>query len=92
MFLIDSSVWVEYLHPKGAKKVKEVLFHLLKPVIDIICKIGRLLGIKSTIACNPVSVCGMRAEVFKREIRFDAPWLFLCLFGQPAAHDKTCHN
>jgi hypothetical protein len=35
MFLIDSSVWVEYLHPKGAKKVKEVLFHLLKPVIDI---------------------------------------------------------
>jgi len=65
------------------------LIAVIKRTLNKICKIGRLLETKSTLACNPVAVCDMRAEVFKRGIRFDAPWFLLCLFGAGAAHDKT---
>jgi len=30
MFLIDSSAWIEYLRPKGSKKIKERVKEILQ--------------------------------------------------------------
>jgi len=37
MFLIDSSVWIEYLRPKGSKKVKEKVREILQKEEVVSC-------------------------------------------------------
>jgi predicted nucleic acid-binding protein len=37
MFLIDSSVWIEYLRPKGSKKVKERVREILQKEEAVSC-------------------------------------------------------
>jgi len=37
MFLIDSSVWIEYLRPKGSKKVKERVREILQREEAVSC-------------------------------------------------------
>jgi len=37
MFLIDSSVWIEYLRPKGSKKVKDRLREILQKEEAVSC-------------------------------------------------------
>jgi predicted nucleic acid-binding protein len=39
MFLIDSSVWIEYLRPKGSVKVKERVKELLESGVVVCCGI-----------------------------------------------------
>ena len=39
MFLIDSSAWIEYLHPKGSKKVKERIREILRKEEALCCGI-----------------------------------------------------
>lgn len=39
MFLIDSSAWVEYLRPKGSKKVKERIREILRKEEAVCCGI-----------------------------------------------------
>jgi hypothetical protein len=39
MFLIDSSIWVEYLRPKGSKKVKDRLREILQKEEAVSCGI-----------------------------------------------------
>jgi predicted nucleic acid-binding protein len=39
MFLIDSSIWVEYLRPKGSKKVKDRLREILQKEEVVSCGI-----------------------------------------------------
>ena len=37
MFLIDSSVWIEYLRPKGSAKIKEKVRELLELGVVVVC-------------------------------------------------------
>jgi predicted nucleic acid-binding protein len=39
MFLIDSSAWIEYLRPKGSKKVKERVREILRKEEAVCCGI-----------------------------------------------------
>ncbi len=37
MFFIDSSVWIEYLRPKGSAKIKEKVRGLLEAGVVVVC-------------------------------------------------------
>lgn len=39
MFFIDSSVWIEYLRPKGSAKIKEKVRELLELGVVVVCGI-----------------------------------------------------
>ncbi|ODS31973.1 MAG: nucleic acid-binding protein contains PIN domain protein [Candidatus Scalindua rubra] len=53
MFLIDSSVWIEYLKPKGSAKIKE--------------KIRELLSLGVVVSCGIVAVEILRGARNKRD-------------------------
>ncbi len=52
MFLIDSSVWIEYLRPKGSAKIKE--------------KVRDLLGLGVVVSCAIVTIEILRGAKNKR--------------------------
>ncbi|MGR3310495.1 MAG: PIN domain-containing protein [Candidatus Brocadiales bacterium] len=54
MFLIDSSVWIEYLRPKGSAKIKE--------------KVREFLGLGVVVSCGIVMVEILRGA--KKQERF----------------------
>jgi predicted nucleic acid-binding protein len=39
MFLIDSSLWIEYFRPKGSKKIKEMVKDILQKEEAVSCGI-----------------------------------------------------
>ncbi len=53
MFLIDSSVWVEYLRPKGSLKIKE--------------KVKELLGLGVIVSCGIITIEILRGAKNKRD-------------------------
>lgn len=53
MFLIDSSVWIEYLRPKGSAKIKE--------------KVRELLGLGVVVSCAIVVIEIMRGAKNKKD-------------------------
>ncbi len=53
MFLIDSSVWIEYLRPKGSTKIKE--------------KVRELLGLGVVVSCDIVVIEILRGAKNKKD-------------------------